>query len=140
MNNKKITKLNVDSKFNTLENIRDYKRRKKIRRRLTIMSVFALLLIVSATLPILKNIRVANEYDAQAKVLEEELSTIESKKDELEYEVTLLEDDEYIAKLARKELNLSRPNEILINLPEDEEDETDETEEVKTSSTSKKNE
>ena len=41
-----------------------------------------------------------------------------------------LEDEEYIAKLARHELNVSKPNEILINLPEEESTVEDTTNEV----------
>ena len=36
-----------------------------------------------------------------------------------------MEDEEYIAKLARHELNVSKPNEILINLPEEEQSSED---------------
>ena len=122
MTNKKITKLNVYSPENTLENIRDYKRKKTIRRRLTLMVIFSLSLIVLAAIPILRNIQAANKYDAEAVELTEKLTKAENEKQALEYEVALLEDDEYIAKLARKELNFSKANEILINLPEDQED------------------
>lgn len=122
MTNKKITKLNAYSPENTLENIRDYKRKKTIRRRLTLMVIFSLSLIVLAAIPILRNIQAANKYDAEAVELSEKLTKAENEKQALEYEVALLEDDEYIAKLARKELNFSKANEILINLPEDKED------------------
>lgn len=122
MTNKKITKLNAYSSENTLENIRDYKRKKTIRRRLTLMVIFSLSLIVLAAIPILRNIQAANKYDAEAVELTEKLTKAENEKQALEYEVALLEDDEYIAKLARKELNFSKANEILINLPEDKED------------------
>ncbi len=127
MTNKKITKLNAYSPENTLENIRGYKRKKTIRRRLTLMTIFSLSLIVLAAIPILRNIQAANKYNAEAVELTEKLTQAENEKQSLEYEVALLEDDEYIAKLARKELNFSKANEILINLPEDK-DESEESE------------
>lgn len=122
MAHKKITKLNAYPTKNTLENIREYKRKKAIRRRLTVMIIFSLTLMVLTAIPILKNIRAANKFDSEAAILTEELTAVEEEKSALEYEVALLEDDEYIAKLARKELNLSKANEILINLPEDKEE------------------
>lgn len=54
-----------------------------------------------------------------------ELEDLKEEQKQLEYEVSLLEDEEYIAKLARQELNVSKPNEILINIPEKEEAKSD---------------
>lgn len=120
MNNKKITELNSYSTDHTLESIRSYKRKKTIRRRLTGIFIIGLSLIVLASIPVLKNINLANKFDAEASELTKQLETVEKEKEEIEYKIALLEDDEYIAKLARKELNLSKDNEILINLPEKE--------------------
>lgn len=128
MNNKKVTKLNT-SFTNTLESIRSYKRKKTVRRRAIVMVLVGLFLLVLTTIPILKNTQAANEYDEKAVELTEKLESAEREKKALEYEVALLEDDEYIGKLARKELNLSKPNEILINLPEEDESEVEKKDE-----------
>ncbi|MDN6162387.1 MAG: septum formation initiator family protein [Atopostipes sp.] len=121
MNNKKITELNSYSAENTLESIRNYKRKRKIRRRSIAITVSGFFIIMLASIPIIKNIRLADKFDEEAVELTEQLESVRSEKKSLNYKVSLLEDDEYVAKLARKELNLSKANEILINLPEVEE-------------------
>lgn len=128
MDNKKVTKLNTYSIDNTLENIRSYKRKKTVRRRTTLIVIVGLFMLVIASIPILRNIQSAEKYDAESIELTEGLESAEYERKTLEYEVALLEDDEYIAKLARKELNLSKSNEILINLPEDDEESESEEE------------
>lgn len=123
MNNKKVKKLKAYSNNNTLKDIRIYKRKRTIRRRLTVTLIVGLSLIVLATIPVIRNIQLADQFDQESLGLEKELETRENEKEMLEYKLSLLEDEEYVAKLARKELNLSQVNEILINLPEDEKEE-----------------
>lgn len=131
MKHSKITELNNYSKTNTLYHIRSLKRKRAVRRRSAVIVICGALLIGLASLPILQNIQAAGEYEEKAVELAAELEEVEAKKEKLEYRVSLLEDEEYIAKLARKELNYSKENEILINLPELEEEEPNETEEEK---------
>lgn len=121
MKNKKITELHDYSKNNTLQNIRLSKRRIAVRRRATVIVIGGLFLIGLNGLPAYKNIQATGEFEEQAIELAKELEKTEAAKKELEYQVSLLEDEEYIAKLARKELNLAKENEILINIPEIEE-------------------
>lgn len=118
MTNKKVTELHDYSKNNTLQNIRLSKRVRAVRRRSTVIVIGGLFLIGLTSLPVVKNKQAAGEYETQAIELAKELEKTEAAKKELEYQVSLLEDEEYIAKLARKELNLAKENEILINLPE----------------------
>lgn len=123
--NQKVTELHAYSKNNTLQNIRLSKRRKVVRRRATVIVIGGLFLIGLTSLPVLRNNQAAGEYQVQAVELAKELEKTETAKKEIEYQVSLLEDEEYIAKLARKELNLAKENEILINLPELEEAQED---------------
>lgn len=118
---KKVTALHAYPKNNTLQNIRLSKRRKVVRRRATAIVIGGLFLIGLTSLPVLRNNQAAGDYQEQAVELAKELEKTETAKKELEYQVSLLEDEEYIAKLARKELNLAKENEILINIPELEE-------------------
>lgn len=135
MKNNKVTNLRDYSTTHTLETIRQSKRRRKVRRRATAITFFGLLVIGLSALPVVKNLNASEQYEKQSVVLTKELEAVEQTKKELEYQEALLEDDEYIAKLARKELNLSKPNEILINIPEEEvdadsEEDIEETEEA----------
>lgn len=117
-----ITHLNKYSLQKTLDNIRNYKRKKVVRIRTTAIVLGGALLIGLVSLPILENNKITEKLQAERVLAEEKLATLESEQAELEYQVGLLEDEEYVAKLARKELNLSKPNEILINLPVEEKD------------------
>ena len=131
--NKNITHLNNYSINKTLENIRQYKRKKFVRVRTGLILVAGLTLIGIAGLPLLNNQQKTDEFIQLYAMAANNLETLEQEKEALKYQVGLLEDEEYIAKLARHELNVSKPNEILINLPEEEQssegDKTDDTEE-----------
>lgn len=129
-NKKNITHLNNYSINKTLENIRQQKRKKFVRVRTGIILVTGLVLIGMTGLPLIDNMNKTEEYNQQHAAAASELARLETEKEQLEYKVALLEDEEYIAKLARQELNLSKPNEILINLPEEEASESDEGEET----------
>lgn len=118
--NKNITHLNNYSINKTLENIRQYKRKKFVRVRTGIILVTGLTLVGIAGLPLLKNQQKTDEFNLLYAAAASNLKDLEQDKENLEYQVGLLEDEEYIAKLARHELNVSKPNEILINLPEEE--------------------
>lgn len=119
--NKNITHLNTYSDNKTLDNIRQYKRNKFVRMRTTGIVFAGLILIALASLPLINNLRATKEYNQVHAQVVDELDDLETERNELEYQVGLLEDEEYIAKLARQELNVSKPNEILINIPEKEE-------------------
>lgn len=116
---KNITHLNNYSMNKTLENIRQYKRKKIVRIRTGIILAAGLVLIGITGMPLLDNIQKTEEYQLLHVEAKSTLENLALEKEQLEYQVALLEDEEYIAKLARQELNLSKPNEILINLPEE---------------------
>ena len=118
--NKNITHLNDYSINKTLDNIRQYKRKKFVRVRTGLILVVGLTLVGIAGLPLLNNQQKTDEFNQLYAVAASNLEELEQEKESLEYQVALLEDEEYIAKLARHELNVSKPNEILINLPEEE--------------------
>ena len=96
------------------------RRKKGLYRRLTVFFVFAVAIayLMISTI-ISQNFALANKTDEKEQ-LKKELVTL--KKDEvlLKEEIVKLNDDEYIAKLARKEYFLSNDNEIIFTLPETE--------------------
>jgi cell division protein DivIC len=61
------------------------------------------------------------ERTAEKKKLDHQLEQLKKKEAMLEGEIVKLNDDEYIAKLARKDYFLSEGNEIIFNLPKEEE-------------------
>ena len=87
------------------------------RRRMFIFSVFALVVIGFLINTILsQNERLANKQEEKEKVMEE-LQEVKEQQEALNLQIKKLEDDEYIAKLARKEYFLSDDGEIIFTIP-----------------------
>lgn len=119
---KNIMQLNKTSSMQTLESVRLEKRMRFVRRRSALILVTGLILIGFTTLPLIKNKKATNKLQEVQVEAKKELNEAKEASEILKYQVQLLEDEEYVAKLARKELNLSKENEILINLPEEDEE------------------
>jgi cell division protein DivIC len=123
--NDKVAHLNTYSKKKTLKDIRQHKRKRLVRLRSAVILAVGLIVIGFVSLPLYNNFQKTEEFNKVHAQVQADLDDLEREKAALEYEVSLLEDEEYIAKLARKELNLSKPNEILINLPQEDDGEED---------------
>lgn len=95
------------------------RKRKMLIRRLCLFMSFAMFtsyLIISS---ILSQTSVLNEKIAQKKRLDNELSGLKKQHQILKEDIVKLNDDEYIAKLARKEYFFSNQNEIIFNIPDE---------------------
>ena len=64
-------------------------------------------------------IQKAAELDQQIAIATEKESDAQAKKEMLQSQVELLNNDEYVAKLARSEYYLSKPGEIIFSLPKE---------------------
>ena len=96
------------------------KRRGLIRRLTFIGALFCVLsgLFISTVLSQASTIEEKKEQKLKA---EEELSALKKEEQNLEEEIIKLNDDEYIAKIARRDYYLSNDGEIIFNLPNNEE-------------------
>ncbi|MFD2444299.1 septum formation initiator family protein [Bacillus sp. CGMCC 1.16607] len=120
---RKITKLqtNYALQQESLE-LTSTKKRKLLYRRLTVFFLMAGLISFFMISTHLSQLTAIEEKEKVKKQLEKQLSGLEKKQQILEEEVIKLNDDEYIAKLARKEYFLSEKDEIIFNLPEKQEE------------------
>ncbi|RUL49136.1 MULTISPECIES: septum formation initiator family protein [Lysinibacillus] len=94
----------------------------RFRRRMvafTIVAVVVLAFLISANMA--QNKRLA-EKERQKEQILGELEAVKEQQELLNLQISKLEDDEYIAKLARKEYFLSDDGEIIFTIPKDEED------------------
>lgn len=98
------------------------KKRKLLYRRLAAFFLLAGLVTYFMISTYLSQLSALEEKVAVKKQLENELAGLEKKQQILKEEIVKLNDDEYIAKLARKEYFLSEDNEIIFNLPKEEEE------------------
>ncbi|WP_018659770.1 FtsB family cell division protein [Allofustis seminis] len=114
----KVTTLHEQyTKEKTLANIREQKRARFIHMRKTAIMVLGCLALLFTSWPLVKNHQKTVEYRQQYKESQEQLAQLKEEKDNLEYQVTLLENDEYVAKLARSEYHLTKDNEVVFKLP-----------------------
>jgi cell division protein DivIC len=93
------------------------KRRKRgLFRRLTIFGLLALISSAIMLTTILSQSSAINEKNEEQKELEEKLSGLAKEEKLLREEIVKLNDDEYIAKIARRDYFLSDDNEIIFNI------------------------
>lgn len=104
---------------------REAKRKARMRaarnRRLLVFFVFALAMIGFLGSTIMNQNQRLEEKQIAKEQLEVELEEIQDLQENLKLQISKLDDDEYIAKLARKEYFLSEEGEIIFTIP----DETD---------------
>lgn len=103
------------------------RRKRGLYRRLSVF--FALAIIISYLMisTLISQNSVLAEKAEEKKQLQKELVSYQHEEELLKEEIIKLQDDEYIAKLARSEYFLSEDNEIIFTLPETEKQEKEKT-------------
>lgn len=102
--------------------IQNARKRTLLMRRLTVFIVIvglAAYLIVST---LLRQSATLEAMKAEKQKADQELVALKKDETILKEEIIKLNDEEYIAKLARKDFFLSNSNEIIFNLPEEKKD------------------
>jgi len=89
------------------------------RRRLAVFFVFAISVCIVLVSTIMNQNARLEEKEAQKTSVQEELMVVQEQKQMLELQIAKLQDDEYIAKLARKEYFLSEEGEIIFTIPKE---------------------
>ncbi|MDG5473817.1 septum formation initiator family protein [Jeotgalibacillus sp. ET6] len=93
--------------------------KKRLMRRLSFFIVFAVVfggLLISS---MVTRANVLDEKKAEKVQLEEQVVQLKKDETKLNKEIEKLNDDDYIAKLARRDYFLSDEGEIIFNIPED---------------------
>lgn len=122
MDKKKSSVTRMDNPYiqhKTLESIRDYKQKKKLKRRMQLIVAVGVLLILLVGSGLARNYFRLQQLEEQKVVAQEELESLDLRQEELAYYIDLLEDEEYVAKLARSEYYLTKDNEIVFSFPDD---------------------
>lgn len=105
--------------------IAESRKRKLLFRRLAVFALFASVISYLMISTFISQSASLDKKQAEKERLEHKLASLEKKQEILDEEIVKLNDDEYIAKLARKEYFLSEKNEIIFNLPKDKKDSQD---------------
>ncbi|MFC6463945.1 septum formation initiator family protein [Marinilactibacillus sp. GCM10026970] len=115
-----VTKLeNQYIEEKTLENIRNKKRKKMIKRRTTLIMVVGLFFVSLLVVPLFKNQSQLQDSRIEQAEAREKFESLEMDQEKLNYYIGLLENEEYVLKLARSEYYLTKDNEIVFSFPED---------------------
>jgi cell division protein DivIC len=94
------------------------KRRKRgLIRRLTLFGLIAAVTSVIVLSTLISQSSAIEEKAEEKKKLESQLAELEKEEKVLEEEIVKLNDDDYIAKIARRDYFLSDENEIIFSLP-----------------------
>nr|WP_026693209.1 septum formation initiator family protein [Peribacillus kribbensis] len=98
------------------------RKRRGLVRRLSVMGVLAAVLTCLLISTLMSQASVLEQKKEQKKKLTTQLTGLKNDQKDLEDEVTKLNDDDYIAKLARRDYFLSDKGEIIFNLPKKKQD------------------
>jgi cell division protein DivIC len=97
------------------------RKRKLLFRRLSLFSVFAVIMTYLMITSFVSQSSTLDKKVAQKKQLEQELVQLKKQQEILKEDIVKLNDDDYLAKLARKEYFFSENGEIIFNIPEEKE-------------------
>ncbi|KMY48169.1 FtsB family cell division protein [Peribacillus loiseleuriae] len=120
---KKVAKIESDYVLQQEQQEHTYiKKRRGLIRRLTFYGICAAIISVLTAITLITQAEALETKTAEMEQVESKLAQLKKTANVLKEEIVKLEDDEYIAKLARKEYFLSEKGEIIFNLPEKEDD------------------
>ena len=105
--------------------IAESRKRKLLFRRLAVFALFASVISYLMISTYISQSAALEKKQAEKEQFEQKLASLQKKQEILDEEIIKLNDDEYIAKLARKEYFLSEKNEIIFNLPKEKKDSQD---------------
>ncbi len=123
LDNKKKNIKQIDTPYVQYQEKRTQSFEKKklgLARRLVFFSIFAIITTGIVLTTLFSQHSALKNKEEQKSELEAKLSDLQKEETRLKEEIIKLNDDEYIAKLARKEYFLSDDGEVIFNLPENE--------------------
>ena len=97
--------------------IREKKKKVLLIRRLVLFGVLVFILSGLAISALVSQAFAIQNKEEQKQEVEQKLLKLEKKEQLLEEEILKLNDDEYIAKIARRDYFLSNEGEVIFNLP-----------------------
>ena len=120
---KKVTKMENDYVVQQEKKTATVMKRKRgLKRRLTLYAVCTAIFTVLAVSTLISQYNTLHEKTLQKVKVENQLANLTKDEKNLKAEIVKLNDDEYVAKLVRRDYFLSKEGEIIFNLPNDKED------------------
>ncbi|WP_223703324.1 FtsB family cell division protein [Sutcliffiella deserti] len=117
---KNIAEINSDySKVKQEQYMKQQKKRRGLYRRLSLFFVIVAVFGILIGKTLLEQRAILQEKQDRKEAVEQELVQLEQEQHRLEEEIVKLNDDEYIAKIARRDYFMSEDGEIIFNIPDD---------------------
>ncbi|CAG9623091.1 FtsB family cell division protein [Sutcliffiella rhizosphaerae] len=118
--NQKIAKIHSDySKQKQEQQLKQQKKRRGLYRRLSLFFCIALIFGILMGKTLLDQRSILQDKAERKEAVEQELVKLEKTQQHLEEEIVKLNDDDYIAKIARRDYFMSENDEIIFNIPDD---------------------
>lgn len=119
-NTTNIAKLTNEYTHNkTLQVLRERKHKRYMRRRITVILAVSVFFVSGFAINIWTNTQTISQMEVEKEEAQTELKLVEKEQEDLNNQIRKLENEEYIAKVARSQYYLSEDNEIIFSLPED---------------------
>lgn len=116
----KVSKIHSDySKQKQDQQLKQQKRRPGLYRRLSLFFCLALVFGILMGKTLLDQRAILQEKEDRKEVVAQELAKLKKEQQRLEEEIVKLNDDDYIAKIARRDYFMSEEDEIIFNMPDD---------------------
>jgi len=116
----KVAKIHSDySKQKQDQQLKQQKRRRGLYRRLSLFFCLALVFGILMGKTLLDQRAILQEKEDRKEVVTQELAKLKKEQQRLEEEIVKLNDDDYIAKIARRDYFMSEEDEIIFNMPDD---------------------
>ncbi|WP_019157157.1 FtsB family cell division protein [Robertmurraya massiliosenegalensis] len=123
MNKRSVTKLQSEYvKQHERNEVSASRRRKLLIRRLSMFFVLASIVSYFMISTLISQASSLEEIKGEQQQLNETLAGLKKSETILKEEIVKLNDDEYIAKLARKDYFLSEEGEVIFNIPKEKEE------------------
>ncbi len=95
------------------------KRKSKSKRRIFVFFIFAGSIIGYLSYSLFSNVDKIIEIHRQKNALNEELTVLKEKEEDLNLDIKKLEDPEYVARYAREKYLYSKDGELIIRIPDE---------------------
>ncbi|WP_407372022.1 FtsB family cell division protein [Carnobacterium sp.] len=119
-NQTNVAKLTNEYTHNkTLQALRERKLKRHMRRRIAGILAISCFFVSGFAINIWTNTQTISQMEQEKKEAQNELKLVEKKQENLNNQIKKLEDEDYVAKVARSQYYLSEENEIIFSLPED---------------------
>ncbi|MBB6451551.1 cell division protein DivIC [Geomicrobium halophilum] len=121
--NRKVTQLKRDKMHEQEQErlaLQEERRKRGLVRRLTTIGILAAVVVIFAGIALVSQQSMIEANEEEKAELKAQLDDMEAEQQSLETKIKNYNDEEYITEIARRDLYLTKPEETIIKVPEEE--------------------